>query len=479
MRRADDDDLDVSAPVARPWRARYSRSHPFSVSCSEVWSQLTGQGRPDAPAEFVVTDRVLRTAEQVPPTGTNGWGKCGSVEFAANNFVHDPGNEPIHRRELHRVAKSGPGWIEIDGAGTSWSDLYASGILSGASMRIYRLVDKAGNPLPAKGNYLDIARADHVIMVGKAQVLPEGSESFPDGGWIVAKYTSPYPNGVVGQGNLRCTDNDGIVNGREYFYIVTALGTGKQESEPTREMSITPRAGLKSPPRIMIHRHGDKLNELKPGAQFDFTPKVIGGVPPYHWEVLTQDGRPTTFPASLKLKLDPKTGRIAGKPTAGATDLKFEMRVTDSQGQSDTRWYVINPRGMPAANPQAKLSPPTGLTLEAGDGCVMLSWKPSPSPGVTGYRVQRSPVPAAKQEQRVYLSPGAPPMETWDYVVFEKQYDNFDMKFVNPHVRRIGNPMDSPGWHWQVRPLGGALPSRWFLIPGPCPAPCSSPAKHA
>ncbi|MGC8638848.1 MAG: hypothetical protein ACP5XB_03090 [Isosphaeraceae bacterium] len=460
-----------------PGAAVVSLASILCILLGGLIASCAGQARPDAPAEFVVTDQILRPAEKVPPLGANGWGKCGSVEFAANNFVHNAGNEPIHRRELHRVAKSGPGWIEIDGAGTSWFDLYASGLLSGASVRIYRLVDKAGNPLPAKGDYLDITRADHVILVGKAQVLPEGSEGFPDGGWVVAKYCSPYPNGVVGQGNLRCTDNNGIVNGRQYFYMVTALGTGRQESGPSREISVTPRAGANSPPRIMIHRDGDKLPELKPGAQFGFTPRVIGGVPPYRWEVLTQDGRPTTFPASLNLKFDPKSGSIAGKPQAGATDLKFQMRVTDSKGQSDTRWYVINSRAVPASDPKAKLLPPTDLTAEAADGYVTLSWKPSPSPGVTGYRVRRSPVPAARQEQRVYFSPGAPPTKTWDYVVFDKQYDNFDLKYVNPRVRGIGNPMDLPGWYWDVRPLGGGVSFSLVAHPRPVPSAMFEPGE--
>lgn len=432
-------------------------------------TSCAGQARPDAPAEFVVTDHVLRPAEQVPPLGANSWGGCGSIEFAANNFVRNAGNEPIHRREMHRVGKCGPGWFEIDGAGTSSSDLYASGILSGASVRIYRLVDRSGNSLPPKGTYLDISKADHVIQVGNAQVLHEGSEGFPDGGWVVAKYSTPYPNSNVRQGNFRCTDYNGIVNGRKYFYVVTAQWTGKQESGPSAEVSITPEARAGSPPRIIIHSTEDKLPQLKPGLRFDFTPKLIGGVPPYRWEVLTKDGQPTGFPASLKLTLNQKTGRIYGIPSAGATDLKYEMRVTDARGQSDTRWYVINPRAEPAADPKGKLLPPTDLTLEAGDGFVTLSWKPSPSSGVTGYRVKRSPVPAARQEQRVYLAPGAPVLSPWDYVVIEKKYDKFDMNFVNPRVRGIGNPMNSPEWHWRTN-----LDHTTFsLVPHPQPVPAT------
>ena len=232
-------------------------------------------------------------------------------------------------------------------------------------------------------------------------------------------------------------------------------------------MSVTPQASAGSPPQIMIHAHGDKLPELKPGVSFDFTPKLFGGVSPYHWDVLGHDGRPTTFPAGLNLKVNPATGRIQGKPSAAAAELTFELKVTDSVGQSDTRWYVINPRPLPPSNSKAKPLPPTDLKLEPGDGCVTLSWKPSTSSELMGYHVKRSTVPASKEQQRVYLSPGAPVLKPWDYVVLEKKYDNFDMKFVNPRVRGIGNPMNSPDWYWYA----GQSQVSFSLVPHPQPVP--------
>jgi hypothetical protein len=82
--------------------------------------------QPDAPAELVVTEQVLRPAEKVPPLEANGCGGGGAVEWAANNFVHNSGNEPVYWRNLHRAAKCGANWFEIDGPGTSWWDLWTS-----------------------------------------------------------------------------------------------------------------------------------------------------------------------------------------------------------------------------------------------------------------------------------------------------------------------------------------------------------------
>ena len=59
---------------------------------------------PDAAAEFVITTQVLRPRDKVPALGANDWGRCGAVEWAANNFVHNSGNEPIYWRNLHRVS---------------------------------------------------------------------------------------------------------------------------------------------------------------------------------------------------------------------------------------------------------------------------------------------------------------------------------------------------------------------------------------
>ena len=422
---------------------------------------------PNAPAKITITDKVLRPQEKVPPLGANDWGGCGAVQWAANNFVRNSGNEPITWRNLHRVKQCGPNWFEIDGPGTTWWDLWSSGFLSGARLRVYRLVDKSGRPLPPKDDYLDIEKADHVVLVSKARVVPEGSPGFPDGGWIADTYTTPFPNSWIRHGNLACTDNSGLEQGRPYWYVVTAVGPDNQESEPTDEVTATPRAGAATPPRILIHGNDDKLPELNRSQGFEFTPKVFGGRPPYRWELVDRDGQPAELPENLHLRLDRSTGRIAGTPEADAAGLRFQLRVTDAEGQSDRRWYVINPQPAAASGAKEKPQPPRGLTAVAGDGCVWLSWKPSPSANVVAYRLKRSVAPAAKQQQRVYIESGGPALRKWDYVVLEKRFDRFDMKYVSPRVRGIGNPMDSPNWYWQADLKQVAF----ALVPHPKPLP--------
>jgi hypothetical protein len=443
----------------------------FLMAVAGVRNSAAADG--PAAAELVVTTEVLRPAEKVPPLGANDWGRCGAVEWAANNFIRNAGNEPVYWRNLHRVRECQANWFEIDGAGTTWYDLWASGFLSGAKLRIYRLVDKAGRPVPAKGEYIDVAQADHVQFVGPATVIPEGSPGFPDGGWVGNTYCTPYPNARIARSNLCVTDAFGLENGRKYWYTVVAIDAEEQESEPGGEVSATPSAGADPRPHIMIAIDNDVLPGAMPGAKFEFTPKLFGGVAPYRWEVLG------TLPAGLRI--DAASGKIHGQLSGPVDQPRLELKVTDAKGSSDTRAYELNAPVPPKAGPKRshvggqrvkkaespRPAPPTEIAAAAGDGCVTISWKASPSANVVAYRLKRSTVPAAQQVRRVYMAEGAPKIEPWDYVVVEKRFDPFDMKYVNPRVRGIGNPLDSPNWYWN----GDLKQLSFALVPHPQPVP--------
>ena len=460
-------------------RARAARLPQAAVSCLAIalaWAACASAAQTDAsaPAELVVTSTVLRPAAKVPPLGANGWGGCGAVEWAANNFVRNAGNEPVYWRGLHRVTECGENWFEIDGPGTTWYDLWASGFLSGASVRIYRLVDKANSPLPAKGDYIDVDKADRAEFVGKATIVAEGSEGFPDGGWIGNTYSTPHPNGWIRHGNLRVTDVSGVENARAYWYAVVAVDAEGQESGISNEVRVAAKAGGDSPPRILVSGDGDKVPALLPGRKIDFTPKVFGGAAPLRWELVGTAAAPATLLEGLKL--DPATGRIAGASMADVQQLRVRLRVTDSKGRSDTRWYTFSAdvparsrkkRPKPGGKKPPKPAPPSGLTAVAGNGWVTLSWKASASPGVVAYRLKRSTAPAAKQMQRVYLAGGSPKLHKWDYVVLSRRFGNFDMKYVNQRVRGIGNPMNAPAWYWN----GDLSKLSFSFAPHPKPLP--------
>jgi hypothetical protein len=421
------------------------------LSLAPLWAD------PPAPALLTVTDTVARPRDKVPPLGANNWGGCGAVEWAANNFFRNSGNEPVYWRNLHRARRVGPGWFEIDGPGTTWWDLWNSGFLSGADLRIYRLVDAAGQPLAQNrdSSNLDLTKGDHFVFVGKGQVLPEGSPGFPDGGWVGNTWGDVYPNSWIRSGNLAATDAT-VEPGRTYWYSVVAVSGDNQESDRAGEVSVTTAAAADDGPHLLVASGDDKAPDVRPGQNVEFRPKVAGGRAPLTFAA------PEGLPAGLKI--DAASGLVSGKPTAAVANYALKIQVTDAAGRSDTRAWLL---GAPAAESKGKPQPPSGLAVAAGKGCVTVRWQPSATPGVVAYRLKRSTAPTAQQQQRVYVTADTPELKPWDYVALSRRFDPFDMKYVHPRVRGIGNPADSPGWYWHA----DLSQIKFALAPHPQPLP--------
>ena len=144
----------------------------------------------DSEAKFAVTNEIARPALKVPPLGANGGGGR-AVNYAMNNMIGGGGgNEPIHWKNLHRAMNVQGKSFQLDGAGsTSWYGLWYDGFLSGATVRVYRIVDKSGQTLPLSLSMdsLDFTKADHVVLVGTSHIISAGEEGFKDGGWVVAE----------------------------------------------------------------------------------------------------------------------------------------------------------------------------------------------------------------------------------------------------------------------------------------------------
>ena len=337
-------------------------------------------------------------------------------------------------------------------------------------MRIYRLVDKQGKSLPLNkaGNYSDLSTADHVLFVGTGQVIPEGTPGFPDGGWVCTRYTT-VPATNCHQGNLTVTDTSlWLGNGRTYWYAVKAITADNKESDISNEVSVTPAGSTDNGPHLLECTNEDAPLMVQPGGNVRLDPKVIGGKMPLQWAVVDEQGGPTTLPAGLKL--DPATGTVAGKPADALNDFALRLKVAHAEGRSEVRTWMINPKPPTDAISKEKPRPPTELKAAAGkNGCVTLTWKASVSPNVVAYRLLRSTAPAAQQENRVYVTKETPALEKFDYVVLERKFDPFAMKYVNSRVRNVpvGNPLDLPHWYWH----GDESKLSFALVPHPQPVP--------
>lgn len=406
--------------------------------------------QPSPDAEFIVSSQVLRPAEKTPPIGANNWGGIGAIEYAANNLVVNSGNEPMHWRNLHRAMKTGPDWFEIDGGGASWFDLWGSGLLSGAKLRIYRLVDAQGNALPKQGDYFDTAKAAKVKFVGEGKVAEAGSPGLPDGGWVANTYVQVRGNTLRGEPSA--ADSVGLVPGRAVYYVARAVNAKGEESPNSNEVSAVPGQAGGEGPLFAMSPNENGLS-LAAGQDIWWTPFVSGGAKPLAFQAVGD------LPAGLSL--DAATGALSGKPSSVSSSTKVVLKVTDARGRSDTKTFVVKPPEGEGPKPAA----PTGLKALADGSRIRLSW--NPVPGAAGYRLYRSTAPAARQANRVFLAPGSPKVEDLDYIVVAKKWTDFSMDWVSPRVRSIGNPIDSPNWPWradssQVRfslaPAAGPLP---------------------
>lgn len=153
-------------------------------------ARTSGAGDVNAPAEFVVTARVSVPAEQMLPIGfMNFCEPMGALKTHQNTVFDFPGNEPGMNHAFGLVVETQGGGkvIRLDGALQARTPDFYNGCVA----RVYRIVDKQGQPLPIStaksygGFYLDLANADHVIGVGQRRVAPNQ-------GYVVESKAKPF-----------------------------------------------------------------------------------------------------------------------------------------------------------------------------------------------------------------------------------------------------------------------------------------------
>ncbi len=401
---------------------------------------------PNTPARVEIG--LTQTAAANPPLGANEFGDPGGTAFSAGNLISDSGFEPISLRRRVRVVRCGTEngypWFEFtEGGGiTNW-ELTTTGLYNGANVRLYRLVDAQGQPLPTNsaGDNLELTNAAAYLPVGTASIPVAGAPNLPLGGWVDTAYA--MPNSVFGtRANLDYTDARWVENGKTYYYIVTAIGSnnsetgGTNESDPSLapEFVATPQAGLATTPRVYA-ASGDGLNEIgsvQAGGWFNFQPALAGATGTVTWALLNADNTPYAIPAGLGFNT--ATGEFSGSPTVAPPTTRLRFRATASNGTA-TRDFILNNPAWPTTGGTTRPLPPTNVTATAANGYVHLSWSPSPTAGVVGYRVYRAELPRAQQRQRVYLNAGAPTLQPYDYVHIEKRILTADPMWAHPRVR--------------------------------------------
>jgi hypothetical protein len=190
-------------------------------------------------------------------------------------------------------------------------------------------------------------------------------------------------------------------------------------------------------------RKGVKANESFGDWGGALTLRALGGKAPLKWELLDRNNQVMALPEGMRLnpgeadasRLKLASVRLEGGLKEVPNNFFFRVRVTDAEGKTDERDYVVNtPDDVKDANDKEKPAPPREVKVVANTNSATLSWQPSPSPDVVGYRVYRSEATKDKQEERVYFEGNGPALEKDDYIFFNRILTEIEPCYTNARV---------------------------------------------
>jgi predicted small lipoprotein YifL len=233
-----------------------------------------------------------------------------------------------------------------------------------AELRLHRREDTDGGPLkPA------LLSRDRVVGYDEVATI---------------RLDAPAPASVQG-GSVRWVDRQGLVLGRRYVYVVTAIDSLGRSSPPSERRAITFLAPPR-PPRNVETAAGDRQVSLTWEAPAEFA-----------------DGAPVSGELRyLVLRATGGEGALAPvtpQPLEGTsyTDTGLE---NDTDYRYAVRAVRLDPRatatGAPSpvvtAAPRVSVSPsaPSNLVAVPSPGALRLAWSPSPEPSVASYVIYRA-----------------------------------------------------------------------------------------
>ena len=185
---------------------------------------------PFAAADITVSETVMATG--VEAIGANLTTITGGTNFAVNNHIWNSGFEPFVLRKFVRINRVGGDWFEWDQeGGPGYWNLAWTGLLNGATIRFYRIVDENGQPLSYSSgtDMSQISGADHVVFLGES-TIPLPGVDLPYGGYIA----NDERDGTTSDDMQRVyiTDNDLELRFGDYAYIKLKSTSMEPETSP-------------------------------------------------------------------------------------------------------------------------------------------------------------------------------------------------------------------------------------------------------
>jgi len=192
-------------------------------------------------------------------------------------------------------------------------------------------------------------------------------------------YQSRTYTGSFDVGNVTTATVGSLVAGTRYFFAVTATTPEGQESDFSNEVDYTVPLPPLTPPTLEV-----QAGATPEEARLLWTANADSAVTNYRVYWGTQSGNYTGWFDAGKV-----TSAVVSSLTPGATYF-FAVVAVASDGRvsaySNEGRYTV-PLPPPAPPELTLLAGPMTLQAETTATSVKLAWKPSPSPGVTNYRV--------------------------------------------------------------------------------------------
>ncbi len=192
-------------------------------------------------------------------------------------------------------------------------------------------------------------------------------------------YQSRTYTGSFDVGNVTNATVGSLVAGTHYFFAVTATTPEGLESDYSNEVDYTVPLPPLTPPVLEV-----QAGATPEEARLLWTATADPAVDNYRVYWGTQSGNYTGWFDAGKV-----TSAVVGSLTPGATYF-FAVVAAASDGRvsafSNEGRYTV-PLPPPAPPELTLLTGPMALQTETAATSVTLTWKPSPSPGVTNYRV--------------------------------------------------------------------------------------------
>jgi len=330
------------------------------------------------------SNQASATPTDLPPAApTNLGATLGDTEVSLD--WDDNGEGDLAGYNIHRSQTDGGPYSQIDSVGLT-SAYTDTGLTNGTTYYyVVTAVDsgtnESGNSNQASATPTDLPPAAPTNLAatpGDTEVSLDWDDSGEGdlaGYNIHRSQTDGGPYSQIDSVGLTSAYTDtGLTNGTTYYYVVTAVDTGTNESGNSNQASATPADAPPAAPTNLAATPGDKQVDL------DWDDNSEGDLAGYNIHRSQTDGGPYSQIDSVGL-----TSAYTDTGLTGGTTYYYVVTAVDTGTNESGNSNQAS--ATPADPPPAA---PTGLLATPGDKQVSLDWDDNSEGDLAGYNIHRS-----------------------------------------------------------------------------------------